>query len=64
MYDCQPWRSSTYAQAMLNNWQGMLVVDGYAGYRALFDEGGVERSGMLGPCASEVLRPVQGKRAV
>lgn len=30
---------------MLNNWQGTLVVDGYAGYRALFDEGGVKEAG-------------------
>ncbi|EFW11288.1 transposase, IS66 family, partial [Serratia symbiotica str. Tucson] len=45
VYDCQPWRSGTYAQAMLNSWQGTLVVDGYAGYRALFDEGGVKEAG-------------------
>ncbi|NIG98953.1 MAG: transposase [Serratia symbiotica] len=31
VYDCQPWRSGTYAHAMLNNWQGTLVVNGYAG---------------------------------
>ncbi|WP_414648287.1 IS66 family transposase [Cedecea sp.] len=45
VYDCQPGRSGEYARAMLAGWQGTLVVDGYAGYRALFDEGGVKEAG-------------------
>ncbi|WP_145504217.1 IS66 family transposase [Yersinia vastinensis] len=45
LYDCQPGRSGTYARAMLDSWQGTLVVDGYAGYRALFDEGSVKEAG-------------------
>lgn len=45
VYDCQPGRSGAYARAMLEGWQGTLVVDGYVGYRALFDEGGVTEAG-------------------
>lgn len=47
VYDCQPGRSGQYAQAMLQGWQGTLVVDGYAGYQALFTEGGVKEAGCL-----------------
>lgn len=45
VYDCQPGRSGTYASTMLDSWQGTLVVDGYAGYRALFGEGRVKEAG-------------------
>lgn len=42
LYDCQQGRSGGYARAMLADWQGTLAVDGYAGYRVLFDEAGVK----------------------
>ncbi|NIG87834.1 MAG: IS66 family transposase, partial [Serratia symbiotica] len=45
VYDCQPGCSGQYAQAMLQGWQGTLVVDSYTGYRALFDKGGVKEAG-------------------
>lgn len=45
VYDCQPGRSGQYAQAMLQGWQGTLVVDSYTGYRALFDKGGLKEAG-------------------
>lgn len=38
-YDCQPGRSGQYARDVLEGWRGTLVVDGYAGYQALFDSG-------------------------
>ncbi|EGL9416642.1 IS66 family transposase [Salmonella enterica] len=39
VYDCRPRRGGEYARAMLAGWTGTLVVDGYAGYSALFREG-------------------------
>ncbi|MFP9228882.1 hypothetical protein A0E43_09875 [Pectobacterium cacticida] len=39
LYDCQPGRSGHYARDVLEGWRGTLVVDGYAGYQALFDSG-------------------------
>ncbi len=36
VYDCRPGRAGEYARVMLNGWSGTLVVDGYAGYSALF----------------------------
>lgn len=39
LYDCQPGRSGQYARDVLEGWRGTLVVDGYAGYQALFDSG-------------------------
>ena len=36
VYDCRPGRGGEYAWAMLSGWSGTLVVDGYAGYSALF----------------------------
>ncbi|HDI5842388.1 TPA: IS66 family transposase, partial [Escherichia coli] len=36
VYDCRPGRGGEYARAMLSGWSGTLVVDGYAGYSALF----------------------------
>ena len=39
LYDCQPGRGGHYARDMLEGWSGTLVVDGYAGYQALFDSG-------------------------
>ncbi|WP_404273314.1 IS66 family transposase [Yersinia similis] len=39
LYDCQPGRSGQYARDVLAGWRGTLVVDGYAGYQALFDSG-------------------------
>ena len=38
--DYQPGRSGRYVQDFLRGWQGHLVVDDYAGYKALF-QGGV-----------------------
>ncbi|PHM45576.1 IS66 family transposase [Xenorhabdus miraniensis] len=45
VYDCQPGRSGRYARARLAGWQGTLVVDGYAGYQALFEENGRREAG-------------------
>lgn len=45
VYDCQPGRGGHYAQAMLQGWQGTLVVDGYAGYHALFADGNIHEAG-------------------
>ncbi|MGL5389109.1 MAG: IS66 family transposase [Serratia sp. (in: enterobacteria)] len=45
LYDCQPGRGGQYAQAILSGWAGTLVVDGYGGYRALFDRGDVQEAG-------------------
>lgn len=39
VYDCRPGRGGEYARAMLAGWSGTLVVDGYAGYSALFRGG-------------------------
>uniref|UniRef100_UPI0009A9F40B IS66 family transposase n=1 Tax=Salmonella enterica TaxID=28901 RepID=UPI0009A9F40B len=36
LFDCQPGRGGQYPQQMLKGWQGCLMVDGYAGYHALF----------------------------
>ncbi|WP_213991517.1 IS66 family transposase [Sodalis sp. dw_96] len=36
LYDCQPGRSGQYARDILDGWHGILVVDGYSGYQALF----------------------------
>lgn len=36
VYDCRPGRAGEYARVMLAGWSGTLVVDGYAGYSALF----------------------------
>ena len=40
VFDYQPGRSGRYVQDFLRGWQGHLVVDDYAGYKALF-QGGV-----------------------
>jgi transposase len=39
VYDYQPGRSGSHARAFLENWQGHLMVDDYAGYKALFKLG-------------------------
>ncbi|HBE5680230.1 TPA: IS66 family transposase [Escherichia coli] len=39
VYDCRSGRGGEYARAMLAGWSGTLVVDGYAGYSALFRGG-------------------------
>ncbi|MBQ0954559.1 transposase [Serratia symbiotica] len=36
LYDCQPGRSGQYARDVLEGWRVTLVVDGDAGYQALF----------------------------
>lgn len=36
LFDCQPGRGGQYPQQMPEGWQGYLMVDGYAGYHALF----------------------------
>lgn len=40
VFDYQPGRSGRYVQDFLRGWQGHLMVDDYAGYKALF-QGGV-----------------------
>ncbi|EAA7842945.1 IS66 family transposase [Salmonella enterica] len=37
LFDCCPGRGKQYPQHILDGWQGHLMVDGYAGYHALFD---------------------------
>ncbi len=39
VFDYQPSRSGQHAQTFLQGWQGHLVVDDYAGYKALFQQG-------------------------
>ena len=39
VFDFQTGRGGTHAQAFLNNWRGSLMVDDYAGYKALFAKG-------------------------
>ncbi|WP_433915332.1 IS66 family transposase [Serratia symbiotica] len=36
LYDCQSGRSGQYARDVLEGWRVTLVVDGDAGYQALF----------------------------
>lgn len=36
IFDYQPGRGGHYPQAFLKGWKGMLMVDDYAGYKALF----------------------------
>ncbi|MNH16744.1 Transposase IS66 family protein [compost metagenome] len=43
-FDCQPGRSGQYARAALDGWQGTLVVDDYAGYKALFAQSGIQEA--------------------
>lgn len=39
VFDFQSGRGGCYAQAFLNDWQGSLMIDDYAGYKALFAQG-------------------------
>lgn len=39
IYDCTQGRSGAYARAFLGDWQGSLVCDDYAGYKACFEQG-------------------------
>jgi hypothetical protein len=39
VFDYQPSRAGHHAQAFLKGWQGHLMVDDYAGYKALFKQG-------------------------
>jgi transposase len=47
MFDCQPGRSGGYAQTFLAGFTGTLVVDDYAGYKALFASGEIKEAGCL-----------------
>jgi transposase len=42
MFDYQESRAGVHARAFLQNWRGHLMVDDYAGYKALFAQGPVE----------------------
>lgn len=42
MFDYAEGRSGKYAQAFLGSWRGALMVDDYAGYKALFAQGVTE----------------------
>ncbi len=57
-YDCQPGRSGQYARDVLKDWSGTLVVDGYAGYQALFekDKQGHEPKVLEAGCMAHVRR--------
>ena len=39
VFDYQPSRAGSHAQAFLQGWQGHLMVDDYSGYKALFRSG-------------------------
>jgi transposase len=39
IFDYQPSRAAHHAKTFLGNWQGHLMVDDYAGYKALFKQG-------------------------
>lgn len=39
VFDYQPSRAGAHAQVFLSGWQGHLMVDDYAGYKALFADG-------------------------
>jgi transposase len=58
LYDCQPGRSGHYARDVLKDWSGTLVVDGYAGYQALFekDKKGNEPRVLEAGCMAHVRR--------
>lgn len=42
VFDYQPGRAGQHARNFLNGWQGHLMVDDYAGYKALFAGGVIE----------------------
>lgn len=42
VFDYQAGRSGAHARAFLDDWKGHLVVDDYAGYKALFTQGVTE----------------------
>jgi len=42
-FDYQPGRSGAHARRFLGDWRGHLLVDDYAGYKALFTPDGHER---------------------
>lgn len=42
IFDYQPGRAGSHAQDFLHGWRGSLMVDDYAGYKALFRSGIVE----------------------
>ena len=45
IYDFKPGRSGAYAREFLGDWQGSLMCDDYAGYKALFANGQVIEGG-------------------
>lgn len=45
VYDFKPGRSGTHARDFLGHWQGSLMCDDYAGYKALFASGDVIEGG-------------------
>lgn len=47
VFDYQTGRSGVHARNFLDDWQGHLVVDDYAGYKALFASGGVIEVGCM-----------------
>ena len=47
IFDYQTSRAGHHARDFLRNWQGHLMVDDYAGYKALFAAGGVIEQGCL-----------------
>ncbi len=42
VFDYQPSRAGAHARAFLQDWRGHLMVDDYAGYKALFAQGPIE----------------------
>ena len=42
VFDYQTSRAGAHARAFLEHWHGHLMVDDYAGYKALFTAGPIE----------------------
>ena len=63
VFDYQAGRSGRYAQHFLRNWQGHLLVDDYAGYKALFSAttSPCIELGWLSACPAQILRSAPGQ---
>jgi len=63
VFDYQAGRSGRHAQHFLRNWQGHLLVDDYAGYKALFSAttSPCIELGWLSACPAQILRSAPGQ---
>ena len=55
VFDYQTSRAGRHAASFLQGWQGHLLVDDYAGYKALFQEGTITELGCM-TRATQILR--------